>query len=76
MFLLFYYYYDNLNPCSFDTGMLCAGLSETKVSKLFAVLNIPPVNHRHMKKWEREIGGHIEEMAAKSCETAIESGRN
>ena len=53
------------------SGMINAGLGETAVNSLLASLNTPGINHRHLKKREREIGLVIEEVAEESCEDAL-----
>lgn len=58
-----------------STGALHAGLGHTSTNKLFQVLNIPFMTARTFKRYEREIGPTVEEVAKESCEEATELER-
>ncbi|XP_077991796.1 uncharacterized protein LOC144446003 [Glandiceps talaboti] len=51
--------------------MIHAGIGERQLNSLLSSLNIPPVNHRTLKKREREIGKVIEEIAVTSTTSAL-----
>ena len=55
----------------FNTGMLDAGLGETKVNTLMSAINIPAAPSTSMKPWERQVGTAIEQLAQKTCIQAI-----
>lgn len=57
-------------------GMIDAGLGESNINKLFAALNIPVVNPRHLKKWEGKVGKAIETVAREACQEALEEEVN
>lgn len=51
--------------------MLDAGLGETKLNTFLSGQNIPPVDHKSLKRWERCVGYAIEGLADESCKEAI-----
>lgn len=52
-------------------GMLHAGLSGTAVERFLSTLEVPPPNHKILKRREREIGPAIERVADETCEKAM-----
>ena len=50
--------------------MIDSGLGETHINKFLAALGIPPVNHKLLKRREREFGSHVESLARESCSSA------
>ena len=54
------------------TGMLDAGLGETKVNTLLSALNISTVTDSSLKRYERAVGSAVEKLAQQSCVEAIE----
>ena len=50
--------------------MIDSGLGETHINKFLAALGIPPVNHKLLKRREREFGSHVESLAREFCPSA------
>ena len=50
--------------------MIDSGLGETHINKFLAALGIPPVNHKLLKRREREFGSYVESLARESCSSA------
>ena len=65
----------NMLSCSrkahFFLGMLHAGVGETHINNLLAVINIPFVYHKTLKRKEREAGKGLESLARKTVEDAL-----
>ena len=55
-----------------SSGMLDSGVGPTKVRKLLATLNIPPISQTSLKRCEREVGDHIEAAAQESVTKALQ----
>ena len=53
-------------------ALLHVGIGETIVRNIFAVLNIPCLTARNLKKQERRVGSAIEKIATVSCNDALE----
>ena len=52
--------------------MIDAGIGETHVNNLLAALDIPPIHHKTLKKYERRIGGPLEKSAGDRCRRSLE----
>ena len=52
--------------------MIDAGIGETHVNNLLAALDIPPIHHKTLKKYERRIGVALEKSAGESCRRSLE----
>ncbi|XP_055999332.1 uncharacterized protein LOC125677071 [Ostrea edulis] len=53
-------------------GMVNGGYGTTHVNALLAALNIPGITDKSLKKREREVGEHLEEMAGQSCNEILQ----
>lgn len=53
--------------------MINAGIGEQQVNNILAELNLPTIHHKTLKEREREIGYIIEDVAEKSCNSAIQA---
>ena len=62
--------HERMTNCFFFAGMIDSGLGETHINKFLAALGIPPVNHKLLKRREREFGSHVESLARESCSSA------
>lgn len=51
--------------------MIDSGVGETHINKILTALDIDPVAHKTLKKYERKVGLAIEELAEESCFEAI-----
>ena len=52
-------------------GMINAGVGATHLNNMLASMNIPPIHHKSLKRWEREVGSHLESAAKRSCKEAL-----
>ena len=52
-------------------GMINAGVGATHLNFILSTMNIPLVHHTTLKRREKEIGGHIEHAAKRSCTEAV-----
>ena len=53
------------------SGMLHAGIGETRVNNLFTTMNLPQISHASLKKRENEIGSVLETFAKESADSAL-----
>lgn len=59
----------------FITGAITSGTGVTALNNILACLNVPVINPRIFKKYEREIGPAIEKAAKHSCMQAAKEER-
>ena len=52
--------------------MTDAGLNCRQMNRFLTTLEVPPIHHKTVKRYERELSGSIHEVAAKSCAQALE----
>ncbi|KAK0089020.1 hypothetical protein PV326_004647 [Microctonus aethiopoides] len=57
-------------------GAIHSGFSHTALNKFLAVMNIPPISWSLYKRYEREIGPAIIEVAKESCRRGAEEERH
>ena len=51
--------------------MLHAGIGETHINNLLAVINVPVIHHKTLKRREREAGQGIENLSKRSFSEAL-----
>lgn len=54
-------------------ALLHAGVGEATIATIFALLNIPCITPRNMKKAERRAGCAIESLAKESCDVTLKN---
>lgn len=56
--------------------MLTGGIGITHLNSILVSLNIPPVYHTLLKRYERDIGKCIEKVAKVTCRNSIKIERD
>jgi hypothetical protein len=54
------------------SALLHAGIGESTIASIFALMNIPCITSRNLKKLERKAGSAIEKLATEACSVALE----
>ena len=53
-------------------AMVEVGIGESQINMLLAILNLPTISHKTLKRREREIASSIRQVAEESCDAAIQ----